>query len=54
MQMVEYTLDDQPIIFNKYEEVSLIFTNYCSFKKEAVVSGYHYGHCTLSYICAGS
>ena len=39
MQVVEYTLDDQPIIFNKCEEVSLIFTNYRSFKKEAVVSG---------------
>ena len=39
MQVVEYILDDQPIIFNKCEEVSLIFTNYRSFKKEAVVSG---------------
>ena len=38
-EVVEYTLDDQPIIFNKCEEVSLIFTNYRSFKKEAVVSG---------------
>ena len=35
-EVVEYTLDDQPI---KCEEVSLIFTNYRSFKKEAVVSG---------------
>ena len=38
-EVVEYTLDDQPITFNKCEEVSLIFTNYRSFKKEAVVSG---------------
>ena len=30
------SLDDQTI---NSEQVSLIFTNYCSFKKEAVVSG---------------
>ena len=35
MQVVEYTLDDQPIIFNKCEEVLLIFSNYRSFKKVA-------------------
>ena len=55
MQVVEYTLDDQPIIFNKCEEVLLIFTNYRSFKKEAVVSGQHYfGYCTQSDAHVGS
>ena len=39
MKVVEYALDDQPIIFNKCEEVLLIFTNYRSFKKGAVGSG---------------
>ena len=33
MQVVEYTLDDQPIILNKCELVSLIFINCCSSKK---------------------
>ena len=49
MQAVEYTLDDQPIILNKCELVSLIFINCCSSKKRAVVSGQQYvGYCTLS------
>ena len=35
VRAVEYILDDQ----TNSEQISLIFTNYCSFKKEAVVSG---------------
>ena len=35
VRAVEYILDDQTI---NSEQISLIFTNYCSFK-EAVVSG---------------
>ena len=46
VQSVEYILDDQTI---NSEQVSFIFTNHRSFKKEAVVSGQHYyGYCTQS------
>ena len=35
--------------------ISLIFTNYRSFKIGAVVSGQHcFGYCSLSDMCAGS
>ena len=51
-------LDDQIINSEQvhvHVVVSLIFTNYRSFKIGAVVSGQHYfGYCTLSDICAGS
>lgn len=58
VQAVEYILDDQTIIkiLSKCVVVSLIFTNYHSLEKEAVVSVQHcnFGHCTLLDICAGS
>ena len=55
MQAVEYTLDDQPVILNKCELVSLTFINCCSSKIGPVVSEQHYvGYCTLSDTHVGS
>ena len=55
MQAVEYTLDDQPIILNKYELVLLIFISCCSSKEGTVTSGQHYvGYCTLTDTHVGS
>ena len=42
VQAVKYILDNQMINSSKCGLVSLIFTNYLSLKKGAVVSGQHY------------
>ena len=40
VQSVEYILDDQTINSEQVcGSISFIFTNHCSFKKEAVVNG---------------
>ena len=53
MQAVEYTLDDQPIILSKCEEVSLI-TAAASRKGLCLVNSIIFGYCTLSDTHGGS